>query len=127
MIAVANSERVSRFLFFSRWFARTTLRVKPEAFIPHPHVELSVSCTEGLDEPAIWQIGRETAERRRDRPNLHGRADVSAEAVRAQGLDVLRDDQPRFHANIVGWGGERAAQISKAQQIAAAASLVLLS
>lgn len=123
---VDESERLSRFLFFSRWFARETQRVKPNAFVPHPHIELSVSCTEGLDDSVVWQVGQETATSRKDKPTLHGRADLKAQAVRKQNLEVIRDDNPLYHANICGWEGEKAAQISKAQQMAAESSLVLL-
>lgn len=123
---VADTERISRFLFFRRWYARATGRVKPEAFDPHPYIELSVSCTETLDENLVWQIGRNTAESRKDKPTLHGRADLHAHAVRAQALDILRDDNPLYHANIIGWDGEKGAQLSKAQELAAASQLFLV-
>ncbi len=32
---VAPEERISRFILYSRWFAASTGRVKPDAFIPH--------------------------------------------------------------------------------------------
>ncbi len=114
---VADLERLSRFIFFSKWYARTTRRVKPDAFIPHPYIELSVSCTDGLSDEVVWNIGNDTATSRRDNPALHGRADLKTKVIRQQALDVVRDDNPLYHANIVGWGGERSAQISKAQQI----------
>jgi len=123
---VCDSERISRFLFSRRWFAPSTGRVKPEAFVPHPYIQLSVSCTEGLDENHVWQIGQETAESRKDKPTLHGRADLTAQAVRLQELEIIRDDKPRFHANVVGWDGEKAAQLSKAQEMAAASTLLLV-
>ena len=125
-MSIADTDRLSRFLFFRRWYAPTMGRVKPEAFVPHPYIELSVSCTEGLDENLVWQIGRETADSRRDKPTLHGRADLAAQAIRAQQLEVVRDDRPLYHANIVGWEGERSAQLSKAQEMAAASTLVVV-
>jgi len=123
---VASTDRISRFLFTRRWFAPTTGRVKPEAFTPHPHVDLSVSCTEGLAKNPVWQLGREKAERHTNKPTLHGRADLMAHVIRNQRLEIVRDDKPLYHANVVGWDGEKAAQISKAQQIAAESKLVLL-
>lgn len=122
---VADEERLSRFLFSSKWFAATTGRVKPEAFLPHPRIELSVSCTESLKESTIWEIGQSTAAAHSQKPNLHGRADVCARVFRSQGLEIRRDDQPMYHANITGWQEDRSAQISKAQQIAAEAKLQL--
>lgn len=49
-----------------------------------------------------------------------------AQVIRNQRLEIVRDDKPLYHANVVGWDGEKAAQISKAQQIAAESKLVLL-
>jgi Tfp pilus assembly protein PilX len=123
---VTADERISRFLFYHRWFAPTTKRVKPDAFIPHPHVELSVSCTEGLDEPLVWGLGEQAAKSHSNQPTLHGRADLKAEAFFQQGLKIIRDDQPRYHANVTGWPSSgKDAQRIKAIELAAAATLHL--
>jgi len=45
---------------------------------------------------------------------------------RKQNLEIVRDDNPLYHANICGWDGEKAAQLSKAQQMAAESTLVLI-
>ncbi len=122
---VCDDERLSRFLLFSRWFAREAGRVKPDAFVPHPFIELSVSCTESLPEEQIWQLGGDVA-RQRSGTTLYGRADLAVRSVRLQGLDVHRDDTPRYHANITGWSDAgKAAQRMKAAELAAASSLVL--
>lgn len=124
--AVGPEERISRFLFSSRWFAASTKRVKPDAFIPHPHIELSVSCTEGLDDSVIWEVGEQTAQRHSGQPRLHGRADLKAKSIFEQGLQIIRDDNPLYHANIKGWPSDgKDAQRSKAIELAASATLQL--
>lgn len=127
LIEVPDNERISRYLFFKRWFARESRRVKPDAFVPHPYIELSVSCTHGLAEEAVWEIGRNTAESRKDKPPLLGRGDLAAGHVRKQGLLVARDDHPPFHANILGWPTDgKSAQRMKAVELAAESTLFLV-
>ena len=124
---VADHERLSRFLLFSRWFTRQTRRVKPDAFIPHPRIELSVSCTEGLIEREIWPLGETVVQERPDDVTLYGRADLTAGAVRKQRLDVARNDNPPRHANIIGWPSEgKDAQRMRAIELAATSTLVLV-
>ena len=124
---VPDPERLSRFLFFKRWFSAEKQRVRPDAFIPHPWIELSVSCTEGLKDKEIWALGQKTAEARSDNPPLLGRADLKAHHARNQGLRVDRNDDPPFHANILGWSTEgRAIQRMKAIELAANSTLRLM-
>jgi hypothetical protein len=124
---VADHERISRFLFFKRWFARQAQRVKPDAFIPHPYIELSVSCSDGLTETEIWKVGWETAEARSDGRPLLGRGDLIAKDFREQALHVDRDDIPKYHANVRGWPANgKDAQRMTAIELAARATLVTL-
>ena len=124
---VSSHERLSRFLFFRRWFAREKSRVKPDAFIPHPYIELSVACTEGLEENTIWEIGNATAAARSDAPPLLGRADLLARDVFEQDLTLDRNDNPQYHANILGWSaGGKEAQRMQAVELAAKSSLHLV-
>ncbi|MCX6968353.1 MAG: hypothetical protein NTZ46_11375 [Verrucomicrobia bacterium] len=126
-LKVADIERISRFLLFSRWFTRQTRRVKADAFIPHPRIELSVSCTEELSESEIWPLGEVVVMKRPDNVTLYGRADRKASSVRKQRLEVERNDNPPHHANITGWSSEgKDAQRMKAVEIAAASILILL-
>jgi len=61
-----------------------------------------------------------------NQPTLHGRADLKAESVFNQGLEVIRDDQPLYHANITGWPSDgKDVQRIKALELAAAATLKL--
>jgi hypothetical protein len=125
---VNPEERISRFILYSRWFAASKGRVKPDAFIPHPHIELSVSCTEGLEDHVIWESGKQVVANHPNQPTLHGRADLQAKTVFNQGLTIERDDTPLYHANIRGWSpDDKDAQRSKAIELAAASTLVLTS
>lgn len=123
---VNDHERISRFLLFSRWFSREHRRVKPDAFIPHPRIELSVSCTDALSEEDIWPLGQLVIEQRADKVKLYGRGDLIARDVRTQKLEIKRDDKPPRHANIIGWPNEsRSAQRMMAIELAAASKLVI--
>lgn len=126
-MSVGTEERIFRFLFSKRWFAVTTQRVKPDAFIPHPHVELSVSCTEGLDDSVLWELGKQTTENRADQPKLHGRANLKEKTIFSQDLKIIRDDNPLYHTNIRGWSANgKGTQRSKVIELAAAATLRLV-
>ena len=92
---VADDERISRFLLFSRWFTRQTRRVKPDAFIPHPRIELSVSCTDGLDEDEIWPLGQAVVLERPDNVTLYGRADLTVSGFAPEHLPAQITRIPR--------------------------------
>jgi hypothetical protein len=115
--AVSNDEMLARYVLYARWI-RTDLTVKPDAFIPQPHPDLSVTRHVRLTETAIWNIGGLIAQRRS--LLLSGRADILAGDVVAQNLLVSADPQPdnKNHANITGWPPEKAAQKMKALELA---------
>jgi hypothetical protein len=124
-MTVPDTDRVSRFLLFSGWFAPTTGRVKPDAFIPPKDGQLSVSCTEGMEDKAVWPLGQEIIEARQS-GTLYGRADFTAGILNKHGLRIDRDNVPLRHANISGYPmGDKAAMRQKAVDIAAEALLVL--
>lgn len=118
---VTDDELLARFVLFSRWI-RSDKTVRPDAFIPHPYPDLSVTRHEGLPEPELWQLGQEVATLRN--LTLYGRADVRARAVKAQSLSIQPTPEPRNHANINGWPPDKPAQKIIAQEIAAAAEYV---
>jgi len=115
---IDNDELLARFVFFNRW-VREDRTVRPDAFVPHPHADLSVTRHIGMSETELWQQG-EIARGTRQAP-LIGRADVMAGDVRSQTLQIRPDEPPRNHAIIVGWLGDKPGQKIKAQAIAAAA------
>lgn len=115
---VAPDEQVARFVLFSRHFRSSDHTVKPDAFIPHPHADLSVMRHLQAAEDEIWQEGRRVATARD--VSLYGRADVSVTTFRAQSVDVVAAPIPENpnHANAVGWANEKAEQKLKAIEIA---------
>lgn len=121
LTTVADGEILARFVLFSRWI-RADGTVKPDAFVPDKNLELSVTRHFGLSHQELWQIGQEIADARPAK--LHGRADVMADNVRKQFLDVIPTPQPRNHANIVSWPGEKSAQKIIEQELAAEAEFV---
>lgn len=123
MIPVAASERLARFLLSSRHFSRENRRVKPDAFIPHPYAELSVFRVKDLEEEQIWQIGKQIAEPQ-GKP-LYARAEIPVGEVLASGLQVVPNEPPPHHANIIGWArDDRAAQRLVAAVLSARAHLI---
>jgi hypothetical protein len=126
MANVSPDESIARMLCFSKWFTESTKRVGAAAFVPHPHVALSVTCIEGVPENEIWESGRIAMSKRFGEPKLYGRADVKAQVVYGQELSIDRDDNPLYHANIKGWREDKAVQLAKAQEIARSALLRMM-
>jgi hypothetical protein len=121
-LEVGENELLARFIMQSsgRWRADGT--VKPEAFMPHPSVELSVTRHLGLSEPQVWETGH-TVAAEQNKP-LYGRADVVASAFTSVTLTVTAEPTANNanHAYVSGWPADKPAQKSKAQQIVAVAS-----
>jgi|SRR3990172_8097138 len=111
-------ELLARFIFYGRYF-RDDNTVRPDAFIPHPYPNLSVTRHLDLSEEQLRNIGMSIAALQNK--NLHGRADILTSVVTSLSLIVESDPTPNNpnHANISGWPPEKSAQKSIAQQIAA--------
>lgn len=118
---VTDDEWLARFIMFARWL-RADRTVRPDAFIPHPWPDLSVTRHLGLDEDELWRIGQNAADQRT--LPLHGRADIRARAIRKRRLDIHPTPEPRNHANITGWPKDKPAQKIIAQEIAATATFI---
>lgn len=122
---VEANELLARFVTSSRWFRPSDSTVKPEAFIPYPYPELSVTRHRQFSEEELWKVGQAITDGRTI--NLHGRADISAENVRKQKLTVEPRPVPENlnHADILGWPPDKPAQKILALELAAAARLVM--
>lgn len=117
---VAPEEWLSRYIIQSNHFRKSDNTVKPDAFIPHPHEDLSVTRHLDLDQDAIWSIGEDVAHRRNKQ--LYGRAINQASTYFEHKLKVLpAPDLPSNpnHANIQGWPSGKEAQKIVALEIAA--------
>ena len=129
--AVEAGELLARFILSSRHIRNSNATIRPEAFIPHPHAELSVTRHRDATEQEIWDAGRAIATYQGH--TLHGRGDTRASAFLEQDLSVEADpvlrhaslpDNPN-HANVTGWPrDDKARQRLLALEIAAQARLV---
>ena len=122
---ITSDEWLARFIHYQRYI-RQDRTVRPDAFIPHPYPDLSVTRHLHLSEAELWRIGRDVA--RQINKTLHGRVDAQVFVFQRQQLQLVADpvlpENPN-HANVIGWPPEKPAQKIIAQQIAAAASKVL--
>jgi hypothetical protein len=117
---VTSNELLARFILHGSHL-RQDWTVKPDAFIPHPRLDLSVTRHLHLSEDELWNIARRVA--RQTSKILHGRADVQASDFERQTLRVVAApvlENPN-HANVSGWPIEKFAQKAIAQEIAQAA------
>ena len=122
--AIGDDEKLTRYIFSTRHFSRQSPRVKAEAYMPN-RGEVSVFRIDGLNQAAIWKIGGDVAMKRER--TLYARGDTKVNDARKVGLDILQDEPPPRHANLVGWPeSDKPRQKVIALQIAAAATLVLM-
>jgi hypothetical protein len=110
----------SRFLYQDGQYKKNPPRIKHTAF----HVvngQVSVYQTDALNDPAIWSIATSLNPNRR----VHGRGDVTREDIESVELNIMIEEPPPLHRNIVGWPNEELQQLSKAQELATKAKLIL--
>lgn len=122
---ITSGEWLARFIHYQRYI-RQDQTVRPDAFIPYPYPDLSVTRHHNLSESELWEIANTVA--RQTGKTLHGRADVQVFVFQQEQLQVVADpvlpENPN-HANVTGWPEEKPAQKIIAQRIAASASKVL--
>ncbi|MBI5307982.1 MAG: hypothetical protein HZB37_06560 [Planctomycetes bacterium] len=118
---VTDDELLARFVLYSKWI-RYDKNVRPDAFIPYPKPNLSVTRHRELSEVDLWQIGQDVADK--IDTHFYGRADIQSLAVKAQSLHVEPTPMPKNHANIIGWPLDKPGQKMIAQEIAATARFV---
>ena len=118
-LIVSDSEVLARFILY-KGYIRNDGTLKPDAYIPHPYPDLSVTRHIGLVEDSIWAIGEQIATQQSK--SLYGQGDVSASIFRSLGLRVEAAPVPR-NPN-TGWPHDKPAQKLRAQEISAAATFV---
>ncbi len=123
---VTPDELLSRYILQSNHFRKIDNTVKPDAFIPHPQEDLSVTRHLDLNQSTIWSIGDDVANQRGK--SLYGRAVNQASAYFDQKLEVV--PAPVFpsnpnHANVKGWPSGKEAQKILAMEIAAKSEFIL--
>lgn len=116
---VLPGERLSRYILQSNFIRPSDNTVKPNAFIPYPNKDLSVTRHIGLEQDAIWSMGEDVAQQTGKK--LYGRADNQAVTYLDQKLIVSpapRTGNPN-HANVGGWPADKPMQKMIAIEIAA--------
>lgn len=128
---VDPNELLARFIFSRGHIRNSDETIKPQAFMPPPHAELSVTRHRDATSDELWAVGRGIGLFRER--SLHGRGDVLCEAFVEQGLEVIADPDPGSdpmpensnHANVIGWPkDDMPLQMQIAQLIASQAKLV---
>ncbi len=125
-MSVPPSEKLARFIFSKKHFSVEKREVKFKAFIPPPNSEdISVYRISGLSDRQVWEIGRKYVGRK-DRA-IKARANLAAEAVYANNLEVVPDPLPHeLHANVRPFPADRRARDRIAKQLALASELVIM-
>ena len=121
---VGDDETLARYVLYSKHVRRTDQTVKPDAFIPNPHGETSVTRHLLTTEEELWSVGHAVAAVRNR--TLHGRADFPMAVCLAQQLAVRADPvigNPN-HADVTGWPSDKPAQKIIAHEIAATAKFM---
>jgi hypothetical protein len=108
---VADDEELARLLRSSGHFSSTI--VKASAFIPAKDGKTSVIRHGAEPREELWDLARLFLG-----PGIkfHGAAICKARAIREQHLDVVADEPPPRHANIVSWPLNADIELQKAQQ-----------
>jgi hypothetical protein len=115
---VLPEEVLSRFVLSRSHFRPSDNTVKPDAFIPSPHVELSLTRHLDATFEEVWTVGKGVAEA--SHKTLYGRAEIIAAEFTTVGLTVVKapiNGNPN-HADAIGWPTEKSAQKLKAIQLA---------
>lgn len=122
MCKVAPEEQLARYVLQKSLFRPSDNTVKPQAFMPHPREELSVTRHQGLADEEIWQIGQNVAEQRGT--NFYGRADCKTEVFTKETLTVVAApiEGNQNHANVTNWPIGKPQQKIIAMKIAQASS-----
>ncbi len=126
MQPVSFTETISRYILSKNDFTKN--RIKYSAFIPYPHLELSIYRIDSLTEAEIWNIGQVEVANKRGKPLL-ARGDVTvAQVGEVSGLEVTPDTDPEshyLHANIINWPKMKSEQKLRAVELADRAQLFI--
>lgn len=114
---VHDDEDLARFLTSTSQF--NAKMVKPSTYFPNPKDSVTSVYRHGREpRNELWQIGDEHLSTVR---RIYGVAFINAMQVRAASLDVVGEEPPPRHANIVGWPSVDDPELQKAQQLERAA------
>ncbi len=106
MPPISSSENLSRFILDKDYIRKKDGSVRWQAFKPPRNLRLSVYRTTGVAEEEIWHIGLSRVAEPQGK-TLVGRADLIAFVVRKNKLDVVSQEPPERHADIINWPERR--------------------
>lgn len=121
---VSDDELLVRYILHKSHIRASDRSLKPDAFIPHPHTDLSVTRHLMATDGELWSVGQGVATARGK--TLYGRGDFSAAVCVTLRLTIQAAPvagNPN-HANVKGWPAEKPLQKILAQQIAAVTKFV---
>ena len=123
---IASDERLTCFIFSSRYFACGKGVVKFGEFVQPPAREsLSVYRISSLPDEKVWKLGREYVET--DERRLKAKADLLVSDVYKNDLKVVPGTQPhKLHANITPFPADRTTRQRLAAKLASASKLVII-
>jgi hypothetical protein len=115
---LSSNEWLARFILHKNYI-RQNLTVRPDAFIPHPWADLSVTRHLQLSEKQLWTLGRCVAQP--SAKTVYGRADFQVAVADRLNLKVTSNAQLNNpnHAIITNWPADKPSQKAMAQEIAA--------
>jgi hypothetical protein len=100
----SDGEPLARFVTSSGWVAKSTGRVKHQAFLPAPDDDTSVYRVDGMSQAEIWTHAEKHFVDGTGQPHPHHGAAISAASVvRQAGIGVIAHEPPPKHANLRGW------------------------
>lgn len=108
---VADEEDLARVLRSSGHLSASY--VKPSAFLPAKDGMTSVIRHGAEPRGELWQLAQDTIG---VGVKIHGAAIVKARVLRDERLEVVADEPPPRHANIVAWPTNVDPELQKAQQ-----------
>lgn len=108
---VADDEELARLLRSSGHFTSTV--VKASAFMPAKDGKTSVMRHGSEPREELWNLARHFLGQE---TRFHGAAICTARSIRQQRLDVVPDEPPPRHANIINWPLNADAELQKARQ-----------
>jgi len=124
---VSAEEPIARFITGKDYYRPSNGTVKHNAFMPNGRGETSVYRTRDLIDDEIFGIGCVFFAEKIGK-SLMGRADIAASEVFEKGLAIVSEPTPHpRHANIVDWPPDKSKIRMIAVELAAKATLKLVS
>lgn len=122
---VLDDELLARYVV-SKSHVRGNNTLRPDAFFPHPHRDLSVTRKRDATEDELWLVGLSVALQRNK--TLLGRGDVVASVYINEKLRVVKKPiipKNPNHADVSDWPSKKPAQKLIAQRISAEATYIV--